>query len=80
MAIYVIVKGHHALASFSDKDAAHAELDRIVLDLAKNGTFILKHQPSQYTLSTGETVSVQTVEHHDSKQLSVFKRFVYKHF
>ena len=80
MVIYVIVKGQNALASFSDKDAAHAELDRIVLELAKNGTFILNHKPSSYTLSTGETVSVQAVEHYNSKQSSAFKRFITKHF
>ena len=78
--VHVIVKGHQAIASFSDKDAAHAELDRIVLELAKNGTFILNHKPSSYTLSTGETVSVQAVEHYDSKKSSAFKRFVTRHF
>ena len=78
--IHIIVKGHQAIASFSDKDAAYAELDRIVLELAKNGTFILNHKPSSYTLSTGEIVSVQSVEHHNSKQTSAFKRFVAKHF
>ena len=78
--VHVIVKGHQAIASFSDKDAAHAELDKIVLELAKNGTFILNHKPSQYTLSTGEIISVQSIEYHDSKQTSAFKRFINRHF
>lgn len=78
--VHVIVKGHQAIASFSDKDAAHVELDKIVLELAKNGTFILNHKPSQYTLSTGEIISVQSIEHHDSKQISAFKRFINRHF